>query len=1261
MNATTACTRTLLTLGCLLASQPAHATGLYWNGSGNGWDETGSWDTGIDGLGGHPVATPGAADVATFCISPITETQQTVSLNASQWALGLLFRGTQSETSVLQGGGTNRTLTLGAGGIIVENPAGAVTIGSAISNENVLVSLAAAQAWTNHSPNALTIPNAVSQGANLLTIDGAGDTAIHGVLGNGTGGLTKTGDGTLTLSGANTYGGTTTISGGTLKLGAANVLPEGSDKGNVNVAGALDLSKFSETINGLSGTGTVDTVAGGTPTLTVGANDQTSTFSGTIKNTAGTLALSKTGTGTLALTSASTYSGGTTISAGILSFTSGSLGAAGSITMAGGTLQWRGHSTDVSSRLVMVNGITATLDTMANDVTFAGPIGSSRSASLTKSGGGKLSLNGAIRYTGDTTINAGTLDLSSGTAVLPAGGTLTVGSLTAVPGAGATLDLANGTADTTPVGGLAFGNRAVLSLDWNGSTVDGLTTSAFASTPDAASYVGIKLYPTNNPATPSQPLLQAKGGLNANYLSVNNTDYTATLAVTDTLVKVASYAPATPLATAYWKGELVTGAPFGMSVSDSTSSNWTTDAAGTLSTRLIPGASTDVSITSAAVPVVPYYLDANMTLKSLALAAGNPSVDGPYTLTLTPTNPAKGLTWGCNPNINTAVVLGADQTWTSAASGNALRTNGTIFTKGKTLTVDGAGIYYVNATTPVPAFDGSGKLIKNGSGTMSFENSSSPNWTGDIEVNAGTLQGKGANSLGASLASRTITVNTGAYLVATNFGFFGNDPNAFPLIVCNGGTLNCLANGGYAVSHLKLVGGTLQGGQDRGANADSWTILGTVISQGASSISYGTGTQSKRCIRLANGPAGFDVQSGTLTASALLQNYNNSSTTPSTLHKFGAGTMVLSGPNTYSGGTFIAGGTLAFAAEGNLGATPATATPGYMVIDGGTLLCTASPTLSASRGIALGPMGASGPGTISVAASQTLTISGSVSDNTSGAGALVKEGPGKLALSGGNTYSGDTTVSAGTLRLAGANPNNETAAVRIAATGATLELGFSGTDTVEQFHTGTSQMPAGIYKAVGNPASGIESSKLSGSGTLTVTTGPTASTPYGAWASARGLDDSPGKASGTNDDPDRDDRSNLDEFGYDGDPLSGTNEGKVIGKVATLPSDDSKVLTLTLPVRRGASFSGTTEQVSALIDGVVYTIQGSDTLDAAAWTLSVTEITGADALAIQAGLPALSDLDHDGTTEWTYRSFRSPGTLTDGDPSDFLRAKIIQP
>src|SRR5262249_35744297 len=149
---------------------------------------------------------------------------------------------------------------------------------------------------------------------------GTGSALVSGVIGANVTGVTQNSSTSpLILSGANTYSGDTTISAGTLKLGATNVIPDGAGKGNVSVTGTLDLNGFSETINGLSGAGTVGDAAGaGTPTLTVGGNNATSALAGVIQNTTGTLALTKTGSGPLTLSGANTYSGDTTISAGTL-------------------------------------------------------------------------------------------------------------------------------------------------------------------------------------------------------------------------------------------------------------------------------------------------------------------------------------------------------------------------------------------------------------------------------------------------------------------------------------------------------------------------------------------------------------------------------------------------------------------------------------------------------------------------------------------------------------------------------------------------------------------------------------------------------------------------------------------------------------------------------------------------------------------------------------------------------------------------------
>jgi len=99
---------------------------------------------------------------------------------------------------------------------------------------------------------------------------------------NGGAAVSKTTGGTLTLDGTNNYSGNTNINAGTVRLGASEVIPHGAGKGNVNVDGTLDLAAKNETINGLSGSGTVTNRGGPSAVLTVGANDASSTFSGTL-------------------------------------------------------------------------------------------------------------------------------------------------------------------------------------------------------------------------------------------------------------------------------------------------------------------------------------------------------------------------------------------------------------------------------------------------------------------------------------------------------------------------------------------------------------------------------------------------------------------------------------------------------------------------------------------------------------------------------------------------------------------------------------------------------------------------------------------------------------------------------------------------------------------------------------------------------------------------------------------------------------------
>ncbi len=146
------------------------------------------------------------------------------------------------------------------------------------------------------------------------------ENATYAITGSGS--LLKTGSGMLVLQGNNSYGGGTTVNGGTLQVGYAGAIPYGPGVGDltINGSGVFDLAGNATNINGLWGNGTADDSVGG-GTLTVGNNDATSTYSGTIQNsnsTVGFLALDKVGSGTLTLTGTNTYLGGTTANDGTL-------------------------------------------------------------------------------------------------------------------------------------------------------------------------------------------------------------------------------------------------------------------------------------------------------------------------------------------------------------------------------------------------------------------------------------------------------------------------------------------------------------------------------------------------------------------------------------------------------------------------------------------------------------------------------------------------------------------------------------------------------------------------------------------------------------------------------------------------------------------------------------------------------------------------------------------------------------------------------
>ena len=228
--------------------------------------------------------------------------------------------------------------------------------------------------------------------------------------------------------------------------------------------------------------------------------------------------------------------------------------------------------------------------------------------------------------------------------------------------------------------------------------------------------------------------------------------------------------------------------------------------------------------------------------------------------------------------------------------------------------------------------------------------------------------------------------------------------------------------------------------------------------------------------------------------------------------KAGTGTMTLTGGNTYDGSTTLAGGILSVASLANGGIASglgmSSNVAANLVFDGGTLRYTgATQTLDRSFTIDIGSgtIEASGTGALTLAGTTLLagldiartftlagnstaanTLSGALSDSGTGKTSLTKSGAGLWILGGANTYTGETTITAGTLRLSGNDRLSDLSAVQVSA-GATVD--FAGkSDTIGSL-AGAGNVTLGTGGALTTGADNstvVFSGVISGAGNVTM-------------------------------------------------------------------------------------------------------------------------------------------------------------------------------
>ena len=305
------------------------------------------------------------------------------------------------------------------------------------------------------------MPGTAASGIELNgVISGAGNIAtVDNKLGGGDNGM-----GVVTLGAANTFTGTatTTMNLGTIALTNVNALQyatlDTAAAGTQAVTFVVS-GNNTYTIGALTG---ADDLAIGGNTISVGSKAVDTTFSGVITGASGKLI--KTGSNKLTLSGTNTFTGGVEINNGVLAVnatetagTSGPLGVSGTLSFGGGTLQYSAaNAADYSERISTAGSQAYKVDVNGQTVSFGSALqGSGSTLTLSDTAGaGTLTLSGANTYTGNTTINAGTLAL----------------------GGSASLDAAS---SVTIAAGAIFDVSAIATYTWGASA--GLTVSGTAS------------------------------------------------------------------------------------------------------------------------------------------------------------------------------------------------------------------------------------------------------------------------------------------------------------------------------------------------------------------------------------------------------------------------------------------------------------------------------------------------------------------------------------------------------------------------------------------------------------------------------------------------------------------------------------------------------------------------------------------------------------------------------------------------------------
>jgi autotransporter-associated beta strand protein len=940
----------------------------------------------------------------------------------------------------------------------------------------------------------------------------------------GGGGLTKIGNGTLALGGANTYSGPTVVNVGALNTAGGNAIGDLSAVSLADVAGvALNLGA-NEGVGSLAGGG----ASGGNVNLNanrlfIGANNADTAYAGIISGTGG---INKVGNGTLLLNTAHSFTGSIFGNRGALVLSNATVSLTAYVSI--------GQDTNDNATLTLKDSaqFTTTSDLNAGDLgASVGTINIQDNAQVTVNGlfvgsanAAGSTASGVINQTGGTLTeqNAGVGFFSIGGRGPSAGGVgvynISGGTMTAAAGirvgsqGTGTLNVSN-TAVVNANGGFNTARLAgsTGTANFNGGTVNTLNFASSTGVNATNNFNGSTISPTVASTTFLQGLTRANirnGGL---LLNDNNLNLTINQALLHSDIT----------------GDAATDG--GLNKSGS----------GTLTLTAASTYTGPTAITAGALVVNGSLGTNTVTVDSGASLSGNGLLNGPTVVngTITPGSAIGVLT------ISNSLTLSPTFSSTAVFSFGP-GTNSTIKVSGA-LNVPNAttiNLNFINAVPPV----GTNTLIRYGS-VSGFANLSvgttNPRYTFSLfndtvakEVKlvvtgvpaALTWLGDGINNYwdnAGGYSNWLNGVNPDYFYDGDNVTFNNNGSNNLPVSLLNNvfpASVTVNANKDYELAGTGVLASP-------GSLTKSGT--GTLILSTSNSFA-GSAVISAGTVQVGNGST-----TGTLSASTVTNNsalvFNRSDTVgmnaeitgSGTLSQISLGGVQLAGSNSYSGLTLVTNGfvfprnPLAFGST----ATGTVATNGGQIyidqnIDiaaepltlggaamrkgggglstwGGPVTLTADTTVQIDGGASLNltnVAGISGSGinlTVQGDGGSAGTIAGPL---TLGTGGLTKGGSGTWTLGTNNNFTGLTAVNAGTLRISDntvGNPAGFTAN-QVTLGGGTLtattnvsfvggNVGFTVTGT-----TGGFGAEAGATLTISNDISGSGTLAKSGAGTL---------------------------------------------------------------------------------------------------------------------------------------------------------------------------------